>query len=147
MTERDLTEVIAEYLPYDGPHSRDTVIEAARGVSALVRYLNNATGHWNARATLKWAPTTYSILGGLSAAICGLDQLLAQLAEATEQQATNSTLYDDRHDRPGRDTARALTSELTRTRQVVHQLRDALECSHSLSSHLGHDRQEGPQCR
>ncbi|TDX84941.1 hypothetical protein [Amycolatopsis arida] len=55
--ERELVEVIEAHLPYDGPHSRDTVIAAAEGLPHLIRYLNNATQPGTARRTLEWANT------------------------------------------------------------------------------------------
>ncbi len=108
--ERELLDAIRECAPYDGPHTADTVTDAAHGLSALVRYLNNATGPGNARTTLAWAPTVHRVLEGVAAAVHGLDQLFTQLAAAMTRQATDPTLYDDRPGRPGADTARALAA-------------------------------------
>src|SRR5918992_2131628 len=95
--------VVGRVLPYDGPHSADTVEEAASGLPVLVRYLSNATGPWDGETTLRYAPTVDVVLGGLHAAAYGMDQLLSQLADALERHAGDPSLYDDRRDRPGAD--------------------------------------------
>jgi len=95
--------VVERVLPYDGPHSADTVEEAARALAALVRYLNNATqgagpGHLgNGQSTLRYAPTVDAVIGGVKSAAFLLDQLLRQLSESLERLADNETLNDDRH--------------------------------------------------
>jgi hypothetical protein len=137
--ERELVDAIAECVPYDGPHSADTVTDAARGLPALVRYLNNATGPGNARTTLKWAATVHRVLGDLGAAVYGLDQLLTQLAAASTHQASDPTLYDDRRDRPGEDTARALAAELGELRRTAGGLARSIDQARELSVHLGND--------
>ena len=137
--ERELVDAIAECVPYDGPHSADTVTDAARGLSVLVRYLNNATGPGNTRTTLKWAATAHRVLGDLGAAVHGLDQLFAQLAAATARQASDLTLYDDRRDHPGADTARALAAELGELRRAAGGLAWSIDQARELSVHLGND--------
>ena len=137
--ERELVDAIAECVPYDGPHSADTVTDAARGLSVLVRYLNNATGPGNTRTTLKWAATVHRVLGDLGAAVYGLDQLLTQLAAASTHQASDPTLYDDRRDRPGADTARALAAELGELRRTAGGLARSIDQARELSVHLGND--------
>jgi hypothetical protein len=138
MSDR-LTDSIEQYLPYDGPHSADTVADAAYGLSALVRYLNNATGPRNGRTTLAWAATNDRVLGGVNAAVYGLDQLLEQLAAAMERQAQDPTLYDDRRDRPGAHTAQAVATELREAKPLVWELARAIDQARELSYHLGND--------
>lgn len=139
MTERELAEVIAERLPYDGPHSADTVKDAAESISALVRYLNNATGPGNGKQTLAWANTTESIVGCLKDAMYGMDQLLTQLSGAMERQASNPGLYDDRRDRPASDTAYAAADDLGEARQAAFAMAEALAAAQSSAAHLGND--------
>ncbi len=136
---RELLDAIQECVPYDGPHSADTVADAARGLSVLVRYLNNATGPGNGRTTLESATTVYRVLGGLGAAAGGLDQLFKQLAGGMDRQATDPTLYDDRRDRPGADTAHALAALLSELRGTAGGLAWSLDQARELSAHLGHD--------
>ncbi len=138
--ERELPDAIEECVPYDGPHSPDTVADAARGLAALVRYLNNATGPGTGRTTLAWAPTVYRVLSGLGPAVHGLDQLLEQLAAAMTRQAKDPTVYDDRRDRPGADTAHALATQLSELRGAASGLARGVDQAWELSAHLGHDR-------
>src|SRR5262245_25642467 len=82
---------IERALPYDGPHSTDTVRDAAGGVYVLVRYLNNVTGPSNGETTLRLAPSVDDVLGGLHSAAYAMDQLLNQLAGALTRQADDPT--------------------------------------------------------
>lgn len=135
----DFGEVVERYFPYDGAHGRDAVVEAARGAAALVRYLNNATGPGNDRWTVDRGPTVYRVLGGVHDLVGGLDQLLGQLAEAMRGQAGDPTLYDDRRDRPGARTARAVASCLEEAREWSRESVPAVAAAWDASSHLGHD--------
>jgi hypothetical protein len=137
--DRDLLDAIAASVPYDGPHDADTVVDAAHGLRALVRYLNNATGPGNARTTLAWAATTHRVLGGIGAAAHGLDQLLVQLADAMTRQASDPTLYDDRRDRPGAPTARAVAAQLAELRPAAGDLARRIDQARELSVHLGNE--------
>jgi hypothetical protein len=125
---------------YDGPHTPDTVADAAYAVAGLVRYLNNATSAGNDRDTLKYATAIHNILGGLEAAAHGLDQLLRQLADAAERQSDNPTLYDDRRDPatyPAARTARDLAGRLDTVRGTAAALAGGLAAARSYSVHLG----------
>jgi hypothetical protein len=90
----DTDDVLATVFPNDGPHSRDTVIDAASAISKLVRYLNNATQPGTARRTLEWANTIDSIISNIKAAVHGLDQLFDQLGAAATAAAADPTIYD-----------------------------------------------------
>lgn len=129
---------IEEFFPYDGPHSRDRVADAAHGLSGLVRYMNNATQP-SKPYTLDWAATVDRVLGGVGAAAYGLDQLFDQLSGGLERQASNPTLYDDRRDRPGADTANHAASALGKARAAAAALADAIEEARSFTHHLGND--------
>ncbi|MGH3461222.1 MAG: hypothetical protein ACRDP9_07055 [Kribbellaceae bacterium] len=135
--------VVERVLPYDGPHSADTAREAADGLSALVRYLNNATGGWNGKSTLRVAPTVDAIFGGLHATTFGLDQLLTKLAEALERQSADPTLYDDRRDRDAAPTAANAADRVLAVRDAAMDLADAITEVRRLTFHLGHDDVDG----
>jgi len=132
-----MSDVIATQWPYDGPHGRDSVTSAAGAMADLVRYLNNATGPGNAAATLEWASTIDLLLHGVDRTIGGLDQLLGQLSVALTAQADSASLYDDRRDRPGHDTALAAAAQLRRARRTLQAL--ALDVVHVVDAthHLG----------
>lgn len=132
----DLPELIDDC--YDGPHDRETVKDAARAITRLVRYLNNATQP-SKPYTLDWANTTDSVLSNLGAAMHGLDQLFDQLAAGMQRQADDSTLYDDRRDRPGADTARAAAARLQDARKGAADLAEVLDEARADTVHLGNN--------
>jgi hypothetical protein len=136
--QRSFDEVIGEYLPIDGPHSADTVLDAAGGVAELVRYVNHAT-LWDTKRLN--GPQLYRTLGRLSSAAHGLAQLLGQLQAIAHQLATDPTLYDDRRDRPASRTATGVAELLGKASTAVAELTAPLDSAHALSSHLGHDQQ------
>lgn len=80
--ESVLADVIEEHVPFDGPYSRETVIAAATGVSHLVRYLTTATQSVEGSDTLEWISMVDAVLGRVTAAAAGMDQLLEQLGDA-----------------------------------------------------------------
>jgi len=135
--------VVERVLPYDGPHSADTVEGAASGLPALVRYLNNATGPGNGETTLRYAPTVDAVLAGLHAAAYRLDQLLSQLADALARHAGDPSLYDDRRDRPADAVARDASARLLAVRDAVWAFAAAVTEVHELTVHLGHDDRAG----
>ena len=144
--------VLERVLPYDGPHSADTVEEAASGLRALVRYLNSATqgagpGHvGNGQTTLRRAPTVDAVIGGVKSAAYLLDQLLRQLAESLERLADDETLYNDvARDDPASAArvAWSATTVLRRARERSDELAGMLEDAQSLTTHLGHDETGG----
>ena len=152
--EQDFTRVIGRALPYDGPHSRASVVAAAEGVSYLVRYLNNATQPVTAEHTLAWASTIDAVLSRVKAAVYGLDQLFGQLSAAAAAQAETPGLYDasaasaaERHSEGAR-LARELAEQLSELRQrvvvwdgfrPVAGLAHELDQVHSVSARLGND--------
>jgi hypothetical protein len=157
-TRQDAFQVIAEdpesvrlqierALPYDGPHSADSVRDAANGVYALVRYLNNATGPWNGETTLRLAPAVDDVLGGLHSAAYALDQLLSQLASALTRQADDPTLYDDRRDRPAAGVAADASDRILAARDAAMALAETLTDVRARTVHLGHDLCTGGEDR
>lgn len=133
--DQDFSDLIERCFPYDGPHSGDSVADAATGAAALIRYLNNATGAGNGRRTLEWAATVYEVAGGVHAVVVGLDQLLGQLAGAMRRQAGDPTLSDDRRDRSAAETAREVATRLDEARSWSHGAAAALAVANEASSH------------
>ena len=138
---------IERALPYDGPHSADTVRDAAHGVYALVRYLNNATGPWNGGTTLRLAPAVDDVLGSIHSAAYALDQLLSQLADALARQSSDPTLYDDRRDRSAAAVAEDAADQILAARDAAMAFADPLTDVRSLTVHLGHDLIDGGEVR
>lgn len=139
--------LIDRALPYDGPHSADTVRDAASGVYALVRHLNNATGPGNGEATLRLAPAIDEVLSGLHSSTYALDQLLSQLAGALTRQAGDPTLYDDRRDRPAAGVAADAANRILAARDAAMAFAESLTDVRSLTVHLGHDLYTGGEVR
>lgn len=133
-SNRTVSEVLESYVPYDGPHTPGSVVEAARAVAHLVRYLNNATQH---EAPVRYAVTVHEVLGGIGGALHGLDQLLQQLGSALRRH--DPTLYDDRHDRPGGSTAEEAADKLIELRLALAAAARTMDATRGLTSHLGND--------
>jgi hypothetical protein len=136
MTDNCLVDVIGDYCNIGGPHTDDKATDASSSLSELVRYLNHAT---IGRNPWPWAATTHRVVGGLSAAVYGMDQLIGQLANVLAAQAKDATLYDDRHDRPGADTAMAAAMELQALQPLIGQLASALDAARAHTVHLGNN--------
>jgi hypothetical protein len=134
----NLAEVITTYFPVDGPHSDETLSHAAAAIAELVRYLNHATLNPNSPA-LEWAATTYRVLSGLNAATSSLDQLTRQLDAALRAQQANSSLYDDRRDRPASATATEVRAALMSARVALGTAAEHLQIAANAASHLGND--------
>lgn len=133
----DIHTLIEQCWPYDGPHSADTVGDAAEAMALLTRYINNASRYGT--RTLPYAPHTYLVLGSINAVVHGLDQLLDQLATTLRHLADDPSLYDDYRWRPGAGTACAAADRLMLARAEAARLAHQLLAAHELTSHLGHD--------
>lgn len=134
----DADAIIAEFWPYDGPHTTWKVRRALYAAAELIRYANNATqdGPRN-------GPTLGASVGSVSALVYRLDQLLGQLANAAERVAADPTLYDDQAPREqGGATAREMAHDLDAARRGLLGLRPTLDRAGHLGSRLGH-RSEG----
>lgn len=130
-------EVVERLWPYDGPHHPERVVEAVDAMSSLIRYLTNATTGERATGTLPYAISVHLVINGLLRAVSRLPQLLTQLGEAIRRQAADSSLYDDRGDRPGQLSAQELLQYLDRARRAARALGHELEAASALSAHLG----------
>lgn len=139
MSEHELSEVIAERLPYDGPHSAETVTAASEALTVLVRYLNNATRQ---REALPYAATVDEVVAGVEAAVSGLDQLFSQMSRALNRHAEDPSLYDDRRSE-GQEAATATVSyaklALEEARDGVRHLAFALQAAREQTAHLGNE--------
>ncbi|MGH3991449.1 MAG: hypothetical protein ACRDSN_03185 [Pseudonocardiaceae bacterium] len=137
-----LPELVAQRMPYDGPHSPATVKDAARSISALLRYLTNATGPGNGPATLHHAAATHAVLAYLCEASHDLGLLLEHLATATRGHAERPGLYDDRRDRVATQTARDAAGRIEQARAATIDLAAALDRAWQVTSHLRDDQDD-----
>lgn len=149
-TPPDGRELVDKHFPYDGPHSDDSVLEAAKTVDQLTRYLANATGPGIGKHTLTCGADVYRVLGQISGALANIEQVLGQLADAATRTSADPLAYDDRRDRPASQTAVELVAELTAARKLLFQAwpggdREAstvhkhLADAHVHSAHLGYN--------
>lgn len=134
----DAYEIIEQHWPYDGPHSAETVINAADTLVGLVRYMNNATrspGRLN-------ASQLWRVLVELASVAAGMDQLLRQLAATAQRVATEVAnqpgWYDDRHDRQAIETALHVWSELNLATVALSRFDSRLRDAAAEASHLGY---------
>lgn len=124
--------VVDRHWPYDGPHTDDTVADAALAIQRLCRYLANATYR-----PLSSGPALYRTLSRLNEASVSLEQALQQMASgAVTVLGDDETLYDDRRDRSGIDTVLAVASAVDDACQGMAR---RLELAAQLACHLGHD--------
>lgn len=91
-------------LDASGPHSGDYTTHVAEALTESVRVLNHAT---RASAGVPDPQTVHEVLGCVTAAIAGLDQLLPQLADQLVRFNADSRLADDNDD-PALSIANAL---------------------------------------
>ncbi|MFD1547105.1 hypothetical protein ACFSJ0_59410 [Nonomuraea guangzhouensis] len=106
----------------DGPHNDDYTCQVAAASSEAVRVLNHATLF---HAGVTHPSTVNDVLGAISRATAGLDQLLRQLGEALRRMQASTQLGDDRGN-PVERVDRAL-SELKAARAAARTLAARLE--------------------
>ena len=121
-------------LPTDGPHTPDTVLDAARALSDLVDYLGRATTD----------PDTADALDGLlinlSDTTRGLDQVLRQISTAARRVGLEPRLRDDRgEDVDPADTAETVADAAAEARIRLAAVTTALRDAASAATHLGWD--------
>lgn len=139
-TDAELTgrETINQRWPYDGPHSEDTVLEAARAIHELVEYLNNAT-FGGTKKTLRYSPQVARILGSLGSGLSGLDQLLEQLMVAETRIGKDPKAHDERRDRPASQSANEAVEHIGQARKLLAQTSSALLSASTAAFRIGHD--------
>jgi hypothetical protein len=143
-------ELVEQNWGYDGPHSPGAVIEAARAMDQLARYLGNATGPGNGKTTLPHGAAVYTVLGALHSAIYSLDQVLDQLAQAERRAGDDPKSYHDDRKTPASTAAAEAAREIEAARTLL--VRDFLDprperptvcghlqAAHSAASHLGYN--------
>ncbi len=128
-------DVVEAVWPYDGPHDPHLVEQAAAAMAALTRYLNNATSYG-----VRSGPALGRIVSNLATTVFRCNQLLEQLERAAVAVSGDRTLYDDRRDRDGIDTALELDVELRAARVTLALVANRLEQAAGMAGHLGHDR-------
>lgn len=146
-TPPDGRELVDKHFPYDGPHSYESVLQAAKAVDELVRYIANATGPGNGQQTLEHGACTYRVLGHISSAVGGLDQVIDQFADATRRAGKDPLSYDDRRNRPASQTTDEVVGELVAARKLLFQewpskvttVHSHLAAALGHASHLGHN--------
>ncbi|MFI6498704.1 hypothetical protein [Nonomuraea typhae] len=104
-----------------GPYHDDYTLRVADALSAAVRVLNHAT---LGSAGVTSPVTVHDVLGSLSAATAGLDQLLGQLAQALQHLQASGRLGDLHGDPTSR--ARQTLSEIETARGVADTLASRL---------------------
>jgi hypothetical protein len=149
-TPPDGRELVDKHFPYDGPHSDEAVLQAAKALDQLARYIANATGPGNGKHTLTCGADVYRVLGQMNGALASIEQVLVQLGDAAKRTAADPLAYDDRRDRPASQTAGELVAELTAARKLLFQpwpdsdheantVHSHVAAAHIHSAHLGYD--------
>lgn len=143
----DRDDAVHVLWPYDGPYSRDSLVQAAHAFSALVRYENNATHA--SKGTLGNASTVDAILSGFHAAVAGTNQLVTQLAVSLLDQADNPTLYDNRRSpkHPAPETARKAAIALQEARQALQIAAEKVATAREHTDRLGNEEPAEEQTR
>jgi hypothetical protein len=142
--------LVDKAFPYDGPHSDDSVLEAAKAADQLTRYIANATSPGNGNHTLPYGAAVYRVLSQMSGVLANIEQVLGQLGDAATRTGADVLAYDDRRDRPASQTASELVIELTAARKLLFQAwpdgdREAntvhshVAAAHVHSAHLGYE--------
>jgi hypothetical protein len=134
--ETDRNAAITALWPYDGPHSAESVTQAAEGISQLARYINNAT---QGGRRYPYMSTVSRVAASLAITCHGLDQLLNQMKTATEDHARTGDLYDDRDpNQSGSDTAWATAEAIEKARDAAEDLARCLTTVATDANHIGH---------
>jgi hypothetical protein len=133
--EPTLDEQVEALFPLDGPYSEEETRAAARSIAELVRYLNHAA--YSDRA-LPYPSTADSLVGSLSGAVAGLDQLLRQSSDRLLKLAASDDAYDDRGGDP-MTTAYAAATNLDEARAHLGNAQAALSAAGSMTNRLGLD--------
>jgi hypothetical protein len=131
--------VADQLLALGGPHDPDAVVETARAVAELVRWLNHATFHTSA---LQYPSHLYAVVGALNAAVWGLEQTFGQLATRLDRWADDPRLRHDEFDAndhaPAANTAAVAADDLRQAATHRPDITRHLESARALTSHLAY---------
>lgn len=146
----DGADLVDQTWPYDGPHSPERSAEAAAAISALVRYLNNATSSLDLNG-LGLAPQVYRTVCELTDSTDRLVQLLHQLAGWAQTTHTDSTLRHDQHradaDRgaaAAHQAADTAAGALSEAGLQTYHVAESLSRARAELAHLCHDLPDLP---
>lgn len=106
----DAERWVATEFPYDGPHSPESVMDAATAIRELTRYLANAM---QSEQAVPYAAITRRMLNSLSSATSMQMQVLGQLADHMDRFTEDVTLYHEETpytERSGRIDQRAVAT-------------------------------------
>ncbi|QXV63546.1 hypothetical protein CVV72_41020 (plasmid) [Amycolatopsis sp. TNS106] len=143
--ELDVDGWVEKTFPFDGPHSPESVINAAAASRELTRYLANATRYDH---TVAWAAIARRILNHTSSTAAMQTEVLDHLAEAMDRQAGDATLYHEATpyaERAGKLDQRAVTTvrdaavRIREARHAVAQAQIALDRAVQIIYPLGND--------
>lgn len=127
-------------LPTDGPHTPDTVLDAARALSDLADYLARATTDPDTTAK-----ALDDLLINLADVARGLDQTLQQISTSALRLRVEPGLRDDRgEDVDPADTAETVADATAEARVRLARVATALHDAASAASHLGRDADPEP---
>jgi hypothetical protein len=139
---RNRLDELAGIWHVDGPHSTESVIDASAGINELVPYLNHATQD---RRHYEYMSHAGQVVGNLSSAAYGLDQVLEQMASAVTGHIVTEALYDDaapNDPAAGKVKGELALSQITEARQAARQLAARLQALSSTTSDIGHRENE-----
>lgn len=111
-----------------GPHDDDYTRHVANALSESVRVLNHATREGGVTTP----NTVYDVLGDLSAAASGLDQLLQQLGQRLASMHTAGQVAHD--NRPPEVAVLQARLALTEGRSLARALGERIDRAHELTA-------------
>lgn len=135
MTAPDRVDDIMAQFPLDGPYDPERTVDAARTIAELVRYLNHATPPWKSADCLEFPSQLGSLLGGLSAGVHNLVQLVDQLRQHADRFGQMPALYDDAAGDPQETVAEvevSLRTAWANLRPAAHALSQAAAAGNRL---------------
>lgn len=126
--------IVEAHWPFGGPHTEESVESAAEAMCGLARYLVNAL--WTVSPS---APSLRRLLSFLVTADHRVGEVLEMLVTEAHRLAQDPTLFDERRDRPGSQTAIEVVEHINDAQVRYSGGRGALEKAWAAASYLGHD--------
>lgn len=143
MSDETLDEQVGALFPLDGPYNDERTRAAARSIAELVRYLNHAG--WSDNA-YPWPATADSVVGSLSSAVAGLDQLLRQVEQRFAMLAMRDDAYTTGEGKPTGEAA-AMGEYLDGARSAAAALQMSLSNARRHTSRVGIDAEQAKRAR